>query len=209
MKKLLLLLMIGLSVFLLGGCNSGGQGNSGSAPLPTPASDGVVINFDYAAQSGWGSNQFAVWIEDMDGKHIKTLYATRYTVRRGYIDRVDCLPVWVESSNLPSMTKEEADAIAGATPKSKNLSYFWDLTDQNGDTVPNGEYRYKVEASLRWDNRSYFSGVVEVGGASEIVQSNTEYVYGATEDGPALTSDSPENSMISSVTAQFIPVGSE
>ena len=166
----------------------------------------VTITFDYEKQSGYASNQFAVWIEDMDGNYIKTLYVTRYTANGGYKDRPDSISTWVEKSDLASMQKSEVDAIAGATPKTGNLSYSWDLTDANGNTVQFGDYKFFVEGSLRWNNRVIYSGVITIGDTPITINADIEYVYAESENQAVLTSDSVENSMIGAVTANFIPI---
>jgi len=37
----------------------------------------VEVSFTFARQSGAASNQFAVWVEDAQGRYVRTLYATR------------------------------------------------------------------------------------------------------------------------------------
>jgi hypothetical protein len=172
---------------------------------PTGVSGEVVITFDYQKQSGSASNQFAVWIEDMDGKLVKTLYATRWTARGGYRTRPDSIALWAEKSGLASMEKSEADAISGATTKTGAQTYIWDLTDSGGNKVPPGEYRFVVEGTLRWKNFAVYSGVIEIGGSPAAAQGNAEFVYEASERYGALTAASPENNMIGPVTASFTP----
>jgi hypothetical protein len=172
---------------------------------PAYEPDTLVVTFEYEKQSGYASNQFAVWIEDMDGKLIKTLYATRFTVGGGYKDRPESIPTWAEKAGLASMEKSETDAVSGATPKIGTLSYTWDLTDKNGGAVALGEYRFIVEGSLRWKNRVVYSGAVDIGGAAVTVQAGADFVYEASGGQAALTEDSPENNMIGAVTASFAP----
>ena len=177
------------------------QGNEISA---TESAGELIITFDYEKQSGYASNQFAVWIEDADGNYIKTLYVTRYTANGGYKDRPDSIPKWVAKSGLAEMQKSEVDVIAGATPKSGTIIYAWDLTDTNGKTAPSGEYKFFVEGSLRWKNRVIYSGVVMVGDTPATAKTDVEYIYEASDNQPTLSNDSPENSMIGSVTASFV-----
>jgi hypothetical protein len=186
---------------------------------------GVIITFDYQIQPGVASNQFAIWIEDMNGQHIKTLYATYFTANGGYKGRPDSLALWVEKSGLASMAKAEVDAITSATPLAedlpsgwhyseidtitKNLSYTWDLTDVNGNVVLPGEYKFFVEGTLRWKNSVVYSGVIMVGDAPVTVSAAAKFIYEALEwrepFSEALTSAAVENSMISAVKAIFIP----
>ncbi|MFP3152944.1 DUF2271 domain-containing protein [Lachnospiraceae bacterium ZAX-1] len=185
----------------LSACKDG----NGQSETPTPESGTLTVTFDFEKQSGYASNQFAVWIEDADGNLIKTLYATHFTANGGYKIRPDSIPEWGEKSGLATMTKSEVDAISGATPKAGTLSYIWDLTHANGDTVSLGEYIFFVEGSLRWKNRVLYSGIIAIGDATATVEANAEYFYEVSDNQPALSSDSPENSMVSVATASFVP----
>jgi len=176
-----------------------------TADSPDIASGRVTISFAFEHQSGWASNQFAIWVEDMDGNYINTVYATRWTAQGGYKTRPDSLALWVAKSDLASKAKYQVDAIAGATPKTGHLSYSWDLTDANGDTVSPGEYKFFVEGTLRWKNYVLYSGVIMVGGESNGYIADAEYFYEASDGQDALTSGSPENGMIFKVTANFTP----
>ena len=202
MKKALLLLSTGLWLLLLAGCT---PKDNIDAHSQQPAADAVNITFDYEKQPGYASNQFAVWIEDTEGNMVKTLYATRFTANGGYKNRTDAIPTWVEKSGLASMEKAEIDAITGATPKSGTLSYVWDLKDESGNRIAPGKYTFCVEGSLRWKNRVLYSGTIEVGDSQAAAQAEAKYFYVASADQQALTDQSPENAMLSKVTAVYIP----
>ncbi|MCL1976289.1 MAG: DUF2271 domain-containing protein [Firmicutes bacterium] len=165
----------------------------------------VIISFTYEKQSGSASNQFAVWIENLDGQLIKTLYATDFTAKGGYKNRPDSLALWVQKSDLSSLTKKDIDAVSGATPKTGALTFTWDLTDMNGDTVAHDEYLFCVEGTLRWQNRILYSGFIKVGDRPTTAEANAEYFYAVSGTNPALTEASPENNMIGLVTAEYIP----
>ena len=172
------------------------------APPPPEAArseaGGVVIGFEFNRQSGYASNQYAVWIEDGGGNFIKTLYATRFTANGGYKQRPDSIPLWVERSGLANM--DNVDAIAGPTLQSGSYGYVWDCTDADGTPVPCGIYRFFVEGSLRWRNRVLYSGEIEVGGAAATIEATSEY-----GDQPALDASAEENNMILSVKAEYTP----
>ena len=114
------------------------KSNTTETDTPVSISGEVIISFDYERISGPASNQWAVWIEDMDGNLIRTLYATAWTADGGYKTRPDSIALWAEKSGLASMSKDEVDAISGATPRAGTQSYVWDLTDANGNTVAPG-----------------------------------------------------------------------
>jgi len=178
---------------------------SDEADEPVPATGEVVISFEYTRQTGPASNQHAVWIEDMDGNLINTLFASRWTANGGFATRPDSIAMWAERAGLAEMSSDEVDAVAGATPSTGMQHYIWYLTDLNGDTVPQGDYMFFVEGTLRWKNYVLYSGVITVGESSSTAQGNVFFHYEGSERYAALTSDSPENNMIGPVTVKFTP----
>jgi hypothetical protein len=129
----------------------------------------VEASFTFTKQSGSGSNQFAVWIEDSQGMHIKTLYATKFTANGGWKQRALSLPQWVKQSNLAKMDKKAIDAITGPTPKTGELQYVWDGTDSGGRVLPDGEYKVFVEATLRNKNNALYTAAVKLGGNGQAI----------------------------------------
>jgi len=154
----------------------------------------VEIMFVYQRQKGKASNQFAVWIEDAAGKFIKTLYATRFTARGGWKRRPDSLPLWVKAQFFQYAT-DDVDAFTGATPLGGNLTYVWDCKNDRGMAVPPGDYRYLVEANLRWDNRVLYRGTIQIGDATHQSQATSAFSGG----------NAPEREMITHVTATYYP----
>jgi hypothetical protein len=187
-----------LALALLAGCSK-------AVPVRAPEHKNglLTISLAYQKQTGYASNQFAVWVEDDHGAFVKTLYATRFTASGGYKTRPDAIPTWVERSGLADKTN--IDAFSGATPKSGQLQFGWDLTDENGERVPDGTYRYFVEGSLRWENRVLYSGEIALSAEPATSAAEAQYTYEASSDAAALTDDAPENGMISSVSAQYTP----
>ena len=215
MKKQKIMATVALAVLLalLCACSNDNQPQNPAPPTGSQTqnetSGEVIITFNFEKQSGRASNQFAVWIEDTGGNHVKTLYATHFTAGGGYKDRPDSIPTWVEKSGLATMTKSEVDAISGATPKVGTLTYSWDLTDANGDTVSLGDYMFFIEGSLRWKNRVLYSGMISVGDSPVTVQAESEFFYEASDSQPALSDDSPETEMIGAVTASYKPAAAD
>ena len=141
----------------------------------------------------------------MDGKVVRTLYASRWTAEGGYRIRPDSIVVWAGRADLANMTSAEVDAVSGATPGSGAVSYAWDLTDAEGNTVPPGEYTVFVEGTLRWKNFVLYSAVITLG--SDPVTVLAEAVFHMEGDGrfAELTMNSPEMNMIGPVTVAFTP----
>jgi hypothetical protein len=121
-------------------------------------SSGIEISFTYNYQTGFSSNQFAVWIEDSEGKLVRTLFATRFTAALGgWEKRPLSIPLWVKKSGVSTLSKKEIDAFTGATPRTSTLRYRWDGLDKNGNRAETGEYQIFLEATLKSENRVLYS----------------------------------------------------
>ena len=196
-KKCLILSLVTACAMLLFGCGAT------AANTPAREDDIVAVTFDFQKQSGYASNQFAVWIEDANGTLVKTLFVTQFTVNGGYEKRPDAIPVWVERSSIAQAGS--TDATSGATPKSGSLRYVWDLTDNSGNRVPDGTYTYYVEGTLRWKNHVLFSGEIMLNGEAASSEAAAQYSYEVSQEQAALTDTAPEHDMIQNVTATYIP----
>ena len=184
------------------GLSSGNDNNSGSL---LQASGEVIISLEYVRQSGAASNQYAVWIEDMDGNLIKSLYASRWTADGGYKTRPDSIALWAERAGLADMPGAEVDAVSGATPRTGSQSHLWDLTDLNGNIVIQGDYKIFIEGTLRWKNYVLYSGIISIGDAPVAIEAEAMFHFEGTGRYEALTADSVENKMITDVIMRFIP----
>jgi len=181
-------------------------GDDNDLSAPVTLSGEIVVTLDYNKQSGSASNQFAIWVEDMEGNYINTIYATKWTAVGGYKSRPDSIAIWVAKSGVSNMPDYYVDAISGATPRSSgNQTYAWNLKDINGDLVSPGKYMVFVEGTLRWKNNVLYSGVITIGDVSDVIHADAEYTYEASDRQAALTGDSPENAMIRDVTVSFTP----
>ena len=129
----------------------------------------VELSFNYEKQSGAGSNQWAVWIENSKGEVVRTLYVSSFTTkgrgsmngqrRRGYTFRPTRVPTWVKNAKAEDMTDEQIDAVTGATPSaSGQQTYTWDFKDAQGKDVPAGEYKICLEATLYFESIILYSG---------------------------------------------------
>ena len=128
------------------------------------ASPGMAeISFSFKRQSGFSTNQFAVWIEDSRGTLVKTLFATKFTAGGGYARRPMSIPLWVSKSGLSSLDKKAVDGFSGATPRNGTLNYSWDGTDKNGIRLAPGEYRVFLEGTLKADNKVLYSVPITLG----------------------------------------------
>ncbi|WP_411679826.1 DUF2271 domain-containing protein [Clostridium thailandense] len=140
--------------------------------------------------------QFAVWIEDLNGNYIETLYATSKIVNQSWskapndstpkdkIKREEALPYWTHKRGNNLI---KADAISSATPKGNSIiktktdskqSKYVILAEFNNSTDFN-EY-YKKDAVISTDNYSggeWGSGQPAVVYSTTIDLNSTNRVY--------------------------------
>jgi len=91
--------------------------------------------------------QTAVWIEDKNGKFVKTLYVSGFS---GYVKEKQLwLKEWAKSSKFI-----DTDAITSASIDVGHHIYLWELKDHTGKKVKSGEYVVKVEVSS-WPSMKY------------------------------------------------------
>jgi len=140
------------------------------------------LSFSFTRLSGSASNQFAVWVEDSQGRYMKTLYATRYTATGGWKRRETSIPVWVKKSGLANLTNSQIDAVTGATPRTGELTYTWDGTDLNGTAVPSGDYFLILEGTLRWENQVLYRAPIRFGRGAAAAEVSVEYTGEAGND---------------------------
>ncbi len=169
------------------------QQSNGSPNGEDAAAGSVEISFTYNSRSGMASNQFAVWIEDVNGTFIKSLFATSFTADGGWEKREYSLPVWVERSGV--FSGASVDGVSGATPKSGPQQYRWDCTDADGNPVPKSEYHFFVEGTIYQEADALFSGTIDIVDGETRAEATAEYT----------NSEAEQSDMIEGVTAIYIP----
>ena len=89
------------------------------------------VTVSIGAGEGWKGPQLAVWLEDEQGRYVKTLYVTQKAGGLSWFlgpkeGRPESLPVWYHASKHDSKKsaaqnsspdKKEIDAVTSATPK--------------------------------------------------------------------------------------------
>lgn len=104
------------------------------------------------------SYQLSIWLEKPDGTFIKTLFVSEYLAYGGYLEYGIC-PSWSKKANWDKVTKEESDAVTGATPKVGNV----DLELENSiDNVPDGEYLLYLQVHLKEDLNDTYKGKINL-----------------------------------------------
>jgi hypothetical protein len=193
MKKLFALVsLLAIIVLFAAGC---GKNKTTDAQVTPSAGPYVEISVDYNKQDGIATNQYAVWIETGDGDFVKTVFVTHFTASGGWEKRPEALPVWVEKSGLSAGTAQNIDAGSGATPKSGRQTYYWDCTDEKGQAVPAGEYRFIVEGIIFWQDAVLYGGSIRIGGEENSAQAEAQYT----------TDEAKQSDMITSAGAVYKP----
>ena len=133
------------------------------------------LRFDFTAGKAHNHPTFAIWIEDLEGNYIETLYVTSYiasgTFRHseseqgkwknepGSVRRPAALPYWSHKRNIkapdglytPSPETPVTDALTGATPKA-------DFTLNTGSKVATGKmFRVLAEVNQSWDSNDFWT----------------------------------------------------
>ena len=125
--------------------------------------DAAEIGFNFTRLNGSGTNQFALWVENDQGRYVKTIFVTRYTAGGGWEKRPASLSQWVKQSKVSNMSKTQVDALSQATPQNGRQTLRWDGLDERGAEVPNGVYTIHLEANLRNENRVIYSAEIPLG----------------------------------------------
>ena len=159
-------------------------------PQPT-----AELTFSLLRQTGSGSNQFAVWVENSEGSYVTTLFATNFTASGGWQRRATSLPLWVKQSGISEMDAAQTDAFTGATPDSGSLTYRWDGTDSRGVAIPAGNYVLFLEGTLRGENQVVYRAPIQIGRGTVEAQVNVEYIG---------TPPGSEREMISNVSVRVL-----
>ena len=186
MKKILYLSIITLLLFTLCTYHTANKENPSMQNQNTIEAKnelGIVeVSFPYERQEITGSNQFVVWIEDEKGNHIKTLYVTEFTAKKGgWSFRKSSLPKWVGTSGIANMNDDQIDSISQATPPSGDMLYTWDCTDDNGNLVIPEKYIVHVEGSFEMHGTVVYKAQIDIGGEPQEFQPEPEYFGNATE----------------------------
>lgn len=149
----------------------------------------VTVSFMWSKIQSYGSNQIAVWVEDTQGNYICTLFATRFTVKGGYLKRPLSLSEWTSKSDLKNATKPEVDALTGATPSSGRQTLIWNCTDKSGKIVPIGTYVVRMEANIHDADKMFFRGEIKVGGTAGQTKGEITFTDPKLSTGKVLFSD--------------------
>jgi len=151
----------------------------------------LKLNQRVYEDSDWGDPpQFAIWLEDLAGDRIRTVWVTHRTGTGDWKGKVECpvsLPYWVSRWNKetgsigpPTFHEPVVDAVTGATPKQE-------LTVQ-AKVPQSSRWKYFIEVNVSGDFNADFpsrlvNGVPDSQGNGQpslIYQGRIEAVDGAS-----------------------------
>jgi hypothetical protein len=144
---------------------------AGTTPKAT-----FTVSFTLTRSRTIAGDQLAVWIEDEKGVFVRTLFVSNFVGKRaGWKIRPQTTPTWVAVADVKDTPQGEIDAVSGATPPTGPVSVVWDLMDSEGNRVPRGTYRYRIECNISWENTVLWTGTIGAGGGSESTRATAVY----------------------------------
>jgi hypothetical protein len=197
------LLLISL-VFTAGACSTGVVKKQNKAPeektlfSTNSAGKGQEIIFDLTRGESFYYPLFSMWLEDMDGNYIQTLYAAR-SVATGVFKygrqeknkwimeskrAPQTLPYWAHKRGIKAadglyMPDEQTavpDAYTGATP----ITGFV-LTSRADNPLP-GKFKVMLEINQNWDWNEYWTNDKYPGDENYMMSCQPAVVYEAVID---------------------------
>ncbi len=105
----------------------------------------------------------AMWLEDRDGRLVKTLYVSQELSATEYKVGNVC-PDWVKQAQWDKAARSEVDAVTAPTPNVGSEVKVFDLARLG---VPPGEYQFKFQMHVLEDHNVLFRGMVRVGGPNQ------------------------------------------
>lgn len=156
----------------------------------TSLSGQVIVSYRFSHLVKTASNQYAIWIEDEHGAFVRTLFATDFVAKRGgWKLRPQAVPTWTKAADVRNASKNDIDAISGATPEDGSYTVDWDLRDEQGQMVPGGTYRYLIEGNIYWENRVLWSGTIVIGSGPQATNATATFSNPDAEKTGTLISD--------------------
>jgi hypothetical protein len=104
-----------------------------------------------------------MWLEDKDGKLVKTLFVSNELSTNEYRRGVAC-PDWIRQASWEKAAKPLVDAVTGPTPNVGGGAMAFDLGEFG---VPAGNYVFQFCVHIEGKHNVLFRGPVNVGGPAQ------------------------------------------
>ena len=107
-----------------------------------------------------------MWLEDPQGKLVKTLYVSTELSNGEYKLGLAC-PDWVKQAHWEKAPKSEVDAVTSPTPNVGSASLAFNLAELG---VPPGTYQFKFQVHITEKANVLHSGTFTAGASSADVK---------------------------------------
>ncbi len=169
-----LIIIIVISVFLAG-CTAQKNLTGETVTISTtPEKINSKLEIELIAGKSHNHPSIAIWVEDLEGNYIETLYVTQYFAKGnfahgeveqgkwknepGNVRRPATLPYWSYKRNVkasdglyaPSPETAVPDALTGATPKAG-------FTLKTGSKATDKMFKILVEVNQPWDSNDFWT----------------------------------------------------
>lgn len=113
----------------------------------------------------------AIWLEDADGKLVKTLYVSQELSGTQY-KMGDACPDWVNKAQWEKAPKDEVDAVTAPTPMVGGDQMTFDMAALR---IPAGTYGFRFQVHVSEQYNVLYRGQIIVGGPATDIQLETAY----------------------------------
>jgi hypothetical protein len=168
-------LFVATSLFCLAICACAIQAREGRSPqTPTsPAASGpgrIEVRFFYSTPTSVEPTYHtAIWLEDKNGKMVKTLFVSQELSDMAYKMGVAC-PDWIKQAHWETMPKSDVAAVTAPTPNIGVGELSFDLTKLG---VAPGTYGFRFQVHVSEQYNVLHRGALTVNGQSSAVTLET------------------------------------
>jgi len=154
-----------LAAILAAGCLSAQTVGARQAPATPAGKAGMLyVSFLYMPPTSIDPTYHtAMWLEDADGKLVKTLYVSQELSAAEYKMGNVC-PDWVKKAHWDTAPKSEVDAVTAPTPNVGSEAKAFDLAQLG---VAPGVYQFMFQMHVLEDHNVLFRATVTVGGPDQ------------------------------------------
>jgi hypothetical protein len=170
------------------------------ALAPPPVKEGAVpatgeLEISYQFNPGKGvepSYQVAFWLEDEQGKFVKSVLVAEYLSYGGFSDPRIC-PDWSKVAEWEDVPEQEFDAVTRPTPPVGGHTLKIDCRERG---IPPGSYFYCVQVHIVENYNVLYKGQIRIGEKADESLAKPSYAPEKHPEGGDVLSD---------VKARYIP----
>lgn len=154
-----------VAVSLVASCMSGRASGVQDAPTGPAGRVGILqVTFLYMPPTTIDPTYHtAMWLEDADGRLVKTLYVSQ-ELSAGEYKIGNACPDWVKQAHWDAVPKSDVDAVTAPTPNVGSEAKVFDLAALG---IPAGVYQFKFQMHVLEDHNVLFRAPVTVGGPDQ------------------------------------------